>query len=208
MCVDGSAAALGKMSTQPSHVLEQCRLQLAKRLDQWTEAMWVKRVPAVLRQRHWRAGSPQQSHQSSFQAYRNLLLLKNGVDGHLDHAVLYLASLEYDVTIHVVTATPAGVTPSLNVAHIHPAEHKQRPARHIVLLYARLDANDHRYEVVQHRTTTVLDNEQHGVLLRRLQQLPLSAASLLPIADPEVDDLELERRLLCSAKVCLVVCTE
>lgn len=46
--------ALGKLCLQnnrgdSSHVVDQCRQELALRLEQWTEPMWIQHVPAALR---------------------------------------------------------------------------------------------------------------------------------------------------------------
>ena len=192
--------ALGKIphaNVDAGHVLDQCRQQLVRRMEQWTEPMWIKHVPASLRQRHWGA-DPQ--HKSSFLTYHDLL--KSGGSG-LDHCVLYLASIEYEVDIRVVTATfacsmsndaptAAQASPSFTVECIRTQ--RAGHARHIVLLHRRLNDGkiaDDRYEVVQHHSTTVLNNEQHDVFLRRLKQLP-AAAALAAIADPEVDVPELD----------------
>lgn len=69
------------------------------------------------------------------------------------------------------------------VAHIH-AQHTC-PARSIVLLRTTTDQAQDQYEVVQHRTTTVLDRDRHDVLLRGLQKLPTAAS--LPVAEPEMN---------------------
>ena len=150
--------------------IEPCRQELAKRLEQWTQPMWVKHVPARLRQRHWTTG------RSSFHTYLDLL----GGSAWLDQCVLYLASIEYEVSIHVVTAGRR-----LTIARVHTG---CKFPRHIVLLHTV--EGDH-YEVLQHKGTTVFDNDQHkDLLLRRLMQLPTT--DLPPIADPEVDEPELE----------------
>ena len=149
---------------------DPCRQDLAKRLEQWTEPMWTKHVPARLRQHHWTSG------RSSFRTYLDLL----GGSARLDQCVLYLASIEYEVSIHVVTAGRR-----LTIARVHTG---CKFPRHIVLLHTV--EGDH-YEVLQHKDTTVFDNDQHkDLLLRRLMQLP--TADLPPIADPEVDEPELE----------------
>ena len=71
--------ALGKMdnggAVANSVVVEQSRQELARCLEQWTERMWVKHVPACLRRRHW-SGSESKHKQSSYHAYLDLLLLK------------------------------------------------------------------------------------------------------------------------------------
>ena len=176
------AAVLVALNKSPT-AIEQCRRDLAKRLEQWTKPMWVEHVPARLRQRHWRSGG----QRSSFHTYLDLL----GGSLWLDQCVLYLASIEYKVDIHIVTAGVPQLThgkgkahpgqPSLTVAHIQT---ESQSSQHIVLLHTR----DDHYEVIQHHRTSVFDNDQRKLLTHQLPNTTWSA-----IADPEVDEPELEK---------------
>ena len=97
--------------------------------------------------------------------------------------MLYLASIECEVSIHVITAECA--PRRLTIARVRTG---RTFPRHIVLLHT---VEEDHYEVVQHKGTTVVDNDQHkDLLLHRLVQLPTT--DLPPIADPEVDEPELE----------------
>jgi len=177
------AASHDPQAASDSVIDQSCR-DLVARLQQWTEPMWVRHVPAVLRQRHWHHHGVVGQY-SSFRTY--LDLLKNGGSSlstsldRLDHCVLYVASLEYRVSIHVVNASDA--PPSFTVTRIRPG---CEFSRHIVLFHT----SSGHYEVVQHQHTTVFDNDQHRPLLRRLRQIPTPA--VLSVADPEVNERELE----------------
>ena len=168
----GGRCVLAAVCVALDKTIDLCRRELAKRLEQWTEPMWLRHVPARLRQHHWTSG------RSSFHTYLELL----GGGARLDQCVLYLASIEYEVSIHVVTARDAPLRLTMTQVHTgitYP--------RHIVLLH---NTGDDHYEVVQHNGTTVFDKDKHKLLLHCLVELP--TATLHPIADPEVDEPELD----------------
>ena len=100
--------------------------------------------------------------------------------------MLYLASIEYDVDVYVVTAHRHTNNGAFSVAHIRT---RRNCSRFIVLLRTRRDES---YAVVQHGRATLLTTEQHGELLHRLRQLPITAANSPVVADPEVDEPELD----------------
>ena len=174
-------------------VVEQSRQGLARCLEQWTERMWVKDVPAYLRRRHW-SGVESKHKQSSFRAYLDLLLRKQGGGGGgggdacLDQCVLYLASIEYGVDVYIVTAHRQTNSDGGGAFSVTRIRAQRNCSRFIVLLRTRQDES---YAVVQHHTTTLMTTEQHGELLHRLRQLPITAATSPAIADPEVDEPEL-----------------
>ena len=153
--------------------------------DKWTEAEWIRRVPFHLRRDRQECG-PVGGKQvrRSYSVYAQHLSHGKPTEW-LDHAVLYLASAEYDVGVFVIY--DAGYTPTTWYCERIGAD----KARHIVLFHQR-----GHYECVEYDGQRTFPSEHE--LVARLARFADAHPEQAPEDDVELQALEAREAVDCA----------
>ena len=146
-------------------------------VDKWTEADWVRSVPLHLRRDRQECGPVDgQQLRRSYSVYQQLLIAGKPTEW-LDHAVLYVASAEFNVGVFVIY--DAGYAP----ASWYCARIGANKQRHVVLYHQR-----GHYECVEYDGLREFPSEHE--LVQRLTGFAAAHPQQLPEDDVELQAVE------------------